>query len=151
MVHLPFMTSSADSPTGFSYPPEALAHLDHDEVAWLTTVTDSGAPSPTPIWFLRVGNDIVSFSEPTFRKVHNLRARPAATLHFNSDHAGQDIVVIHATVRLEEGAGPSSVPGYVEKYAEGLATWGMSVEDYDATSSVKLIITPRRIWLGPES
>ena len=39
----------------------------------------------------------------------------------------------------------------MEKYAEGLAEWGMPVADYDATSNVKLIITPRRIWLGPES
>ena len=101
------MAHDADSPTGFAYPPEALAHLDHDQVAWLTTVTDAGAPSPTPIWFLRVGDDIVSFSEPHFRKVHNLRARPAATLHFNSDRDGKDIVVIHATVRLEEGPGPT--------------------------------------------
>ncbi len=145
------MAPDSDPTSAVGFPAEAVAHLDHDEVAWLTTVTDTGAPSPTPIWFLRVGNEIVSFSEPAFRKVHNLRARPAATLHFNSDREGQDVVVIHATVRLEEGRGPSSVPGYVEKYAEGLATWGISVAEYDATSTVKLIITPRRFWLGPES
>ena len=135
----------------FTFPTEALTHLDRDQIAWLTTVTDAGAPSPTPVWFLRVGGEIVTFAEPGARKVANLRARPAATIHFDTDPAGQDVVVVHGSVRVEDGLPPSSVPGYVEKYADGLAVWGIAAEDFDASNTAKLIFTPRRVWLGPES
>lgn len=134
-----------------TFPTEALAHLDRDQIAWLTTVTDAGAPSPTPIWFLRVGGEIVTFAEPAARKVANVRARPAATIHFDTDPAGQDVVVVHGTVRVVDDLPPSSVPGYVEKYSEGLALWGIAPEDFDASNTAKLIFTPRRVWLGPES
>ncbi|WP_354577950.1 pyridoxamine 5'-phosphate oxidase family protein [Rhodococcus sp. PvR044] len=66
-------------------PPEARRHIAEDHIAWLTTVTDSGAPAPNPVWFVPDGDDLVVFSAPGSRKVHNIAERPTVTLNFNSD------------------------------------------------------------------
>lgn len=130
-------------------PADALRHLEHDLVAWLTTTTSTGAPSPTPVWFIRDGDAIVTFCEPASRKAANLRANPRATLHFNSDPHGQDIVVIHATAVVEDGHPPSAQPGYLDRYAASLDGWGTTGAELDTISDTRITLTPRRVWLGP--
>lgn len=79
-------------------PPEAERRIAEDQVAWLTTVTDRGAPAPNPVWFVPDGGDLVVFSERDTRKVHKIERRPAVALHFNSDPAGGDVVVVTGEV-----------------------------------------------------
>jgi PPOX class probable F420-dependent enzyme len=130
-------------------PAEARRHLEHDQVAWLTTVTDKGTPSPVPVWFLPDGDTVVVFSEPKARKVANVSARPRVTLHFNSDPAGQDIVVIAAMARVEPDVPPSTQPGYLEKYGSALATWGLTLDEFDRNTATRLRLEPISVWLGP--
>jgi PPOX class probable F420-dependent enzyme len=130
-------------------PAEARRHLEHDQVAWLTTVTAKGTPAPVPVWFLPDGDTVVVFSEPQSRKVANISAQPRVTLHFNSDPAGQDIVVIAASAHVEPNIPPSTQPGYLDKYGSALATWGLTVEEFDRTTTTRLRLRPISVWLGP--
>jgi PPOX class probable F420-dependent enzyme len=130
-------------------PPDALRHLEHDEVAWLTTVTKRGAPSPTPVWFVWDGQTAAVFCEPDARKVSNIAAQPLVTLHFNSDPAGQDVVVISADAAVvTDGPGPSDHPGYLTKYFRAIGRLGMTVAEFDAQSTTRIQLTPIRAWLG---
>jgi hypothetical protein len=45
-------------------PAEAQRRIAGDDVAWLTTVADSGAPAPNPVWFVPDGGDLLVFSTP---------------------------------------------------------------------------------------
>jgi PPOX class probable F420-dependent enzyme len=129
-------------------PPQAHHRVAHDHVAWLTTVTDSGAPAPNPVWFVQDGDDLVVFSDPTARKVHNIAKRPAVTIHFNSNAEGGDVVIISGQAALTHGKPPSALNGYLEKYESTITgPLGMTVEDIDQTYNTEVRIRPTRIRL----
>lgn len=128
---------------------EARRHVESDQVAWLTTVTRTGAPAPTPVWFVADGESLIIMSEPTARKIENIKRNPRVTLHFNSDHDGQDIVVIYANAAVEPNQSPAAQPGYTAKYAAAITRLGMTGQEFDRTSTTLIRLTPIRTWLGP--
>lgn len=131
-------------------PAEARRRIESDVVAWLTTITGSGAPAPNLVWFVSDGNDLIVFSAPSSRKVHNIKQRPQVCLHFNSDATGGDIVIINGLAELTSGQKLSAQPGYLTKY-ESVITGelGTTVEAIDAEFDTRIRITPTRIRLTP--
>src|SRR5262245_30670523 len=101
-------------------PPGARSRLKSDHVIWLTTVTDQGAPAPYPVWFVVDVDDIVVFSEPNARRVHNIGRRPRVSLNFNSDPEGGDVWVLTGRASTTPDTAPSSASGYVAKYQQSI-------------------------------
>lgn len=131
-------------------PPEAQRRIAEDHVAWLTTVTDSGAPAPNPVWFAADGDDLVVFSEPAARKVHNIEQRPAVTLHFNSDSEGGDVVIVSGTASVTYDRSPSGLRPYLDKYETSITEMlGTTVDHIDETYNTEIRIRPARIRLTP--
>jgi PPOX class probable F420-dependent enzyme len=131
-------------------PAEAQRRLDQDEVAWLTTVTDSGAPAPNPVWFVPDGEDLLVFSAPGAWKVHNVERRPKVTLHFNSDAHGGDIVVITGEATVTRDRPPSSVAAYLDKYESSITgALETTVAEIDSTYNTEIRIRPTRVRLTP--
>ena len=128
-------------------PPEAQRRIDADQVAWLTTVSDRGAPTPNPVWFIADGDQLVVYSEPTSRKVHNIEQRPLVSLHFNSDADGGDVVVVAGRAELTPAQKLSSQPGYLDKYEAGFRALDMDIGVADATYSTRITITPTKVRL----
>lgn len=129
-------------------PPEAQRRIRDDDVVWLTTVTDSGVPAPNPVWFVPDGDDLVVFSSPESRRVHNLGARPTVSLNFNTTPDGGDVVVIVGTAALTPNVAPSGQPGYLDKYSGAIADeLHTTVEEIDATYSTRIRIRPDRVRL----
>jgi PPOX class probable F420-dependent enzyme len=127
-------------------PPAALRHIEHDLVAWLTTVDKSGTPVPTPVWFIPEGEDLVVFSQPGSKKIANIGRHPRVTLHFNCDADGYDLAVLTGDATVEPDQRPSEQPGYVDKYRESLRRLDAKPEQFDGAYSVKLRIRPVRVW-----
>lgn|SRR5688500_5752595 len=127
-------------------PPEALEHVRHDQVAWLTTVSRSGAPAPVPVWFVDDDGDLVVFSEPGSRKIDNIRRQPQVTLHFNSDPDGVDVVVIKARATVEPDVKPSTQPGYQDKYRAAMEGLPFTMDDLDKDFTTRLRLTPVGVW-----
>lgn len=131
-------------------PAEAARRLAEDQVAWLTTVTDAGAPAPNPVWFVPDGDTVVVFTAPGTRKVHNIEQRPLVCLHFNSDATGGEVVIINGRAELEPKVAPSSQPGFVEKYGRAIALeLNSTVEEIDATYATLIRIHPIKVRLTP--
>lgn len=129
-------------------PPEARRRIADDQVVWLTTVTDRGAPAPNPVWFVADGDDLVVFTAPGSRKVHNIERRPTVTLHFNSDSAGGDVVIITGEVEMVHDQPPSGFPGYLDKYEAAVTgPLEMTVDELDQTYNTRLRIRPIRVRL----
>lgn len=129
-------------------PSEAVRRIDQDRVVWLTTVTDRGAPAPNPVWFVADGDDLVVFSEPGARKVHNIERRPTVSLHFNSDSEGGDVVVITGTASIAHGKKPSGLPAYIDKYESSITgLLATTVDEIDGTYTTELRIRPARVRL----
>jgi PPOX class probable F420-dependent enzyme len=126
-------------------PDRAVHRLTEDHVVWLTTVTDSGAPAPNPVWCALDGDEIVVFTSPTSRRVHNLEQRPAVSLHFNTDHLGGDVVVINGTAKVVRPSKPSRLASYVAKYEQAMAELhDLTLEQFDATFDTEIRIRPER-------
>jgi PPOX class probable F420-dependent enzyme len=128
------------------FPADVQRRLDADQVVWLTTVTESGAPSPNPVWFVEDGEDIVVFSAPDTHKVRNIAARPTVTLNFNSDPHGGDIVVITGQATATPNVLPSTNQAYVAKYAAAIRDeLQTTLEDIDGTYHTELRIRPTNV------
>ena len=134
--------------TPVELPPEARRRIAADHVVWLTTVTDRGVPAPNPVWFVPDGDDLLVFSDPRSRKVHNIERRPTVTLHFNSDPRGGDVVVFVGEAEVTHGRPPSRAPGYLEKYeADIVGPLHTTVEEIDRTYNTRLQIRPTKVRL----
>jgi PPOX class probable F420-dependent enzyme len=127
-------------------PPDAVRHIEQDQVVWFTSVSDGGVPAPNPVWFVPDGDDLVVFSQPSSRRVHNIGARPVVTLHFNSDPSGGDVVVITGRASVTHGSKPSALPAYLEKYeSEITGALGTTVAEIDATYDTEIRVRPTRV------
>ncbi|GAA0629119.1 TIGR03667 family PPOX class F420-dependent oxidoreductase [Kutzneria viridogrisea] len=132
-------------------PEQAARRLAEERFLWLTTITANGAPAPTPVWFVPQGADLVVYSEPNARKIANIERQPLVSAHFNADPEGHEIVVLHCRAQVERGVSVAAHTEYLAKYREGLAALGQTVEQADQLYTVRLRLTPRRVWLGPEA
>ncbi len=124
--------------------------LQHDQIAWLTTVTPEGMPQSSPVWFIWDGESFLVYSEPDKPKVRNIEGHAQVSLHLEGDRRGGDVVTMEGTARIDRGA-PSAeaVPAYVEKYRDGFERLSMSAAKFAAAYSVPIRIRPSRprAWL----
>ena len=121
----------------------AARHLREDFVVWLTTVSPTGKPQPSPVWFLWDGATTVRVhSLATTSRARNLAANPNVSLNFGGDHSGGDIVVFSGTAREVPDAEPAAADAsYVAKYAAGLARIGLTAEQFSLQYSAVIEIT----------
>ena len=119
----------------------ARTRLEHDEVAWLTTVGPDGQPQSSPVWFLWHDGDVYIASEPAALKVANIAANPRVALHLEGAGASDIVVTMEGSATRTSG-----VPAdrYAAKYATELAHIGMTAADYLARFSVAIRIAPTR-------
>lgn len=103
------------------------------------------------MWFVPEGDDgdhLVVFTAPGSRKVHNIEQRPTVTLHFNSDPAGGDVVVITGQAELAHDHPPSASPGYLDRYeADITGPLDTTVQAIDETYNTRVRIRPTRVRL----
>lgn len=133
-------------------PSEVALRLAHDSVGWLTTITDSGAPAPNPVWFVSEAGALIVFAEPSSRKVHNIRQRPSVCLHLNSDPDGGEIVIVNGDADVTTEQAASQLDAYVAKYSSQITgPLGMTLDTFDGTYSAKIRIQPSRLRLTPGS
>lgn len=124
--------------------------LTEDHIAWLTTVSPKGRPSPRPVWFIWTGDSCVIYSQPGAAKLTHIAANDAVSLHFNSNPHGGDIVVVTGRAELlPDAPRADGWPGLLDKYADLLVTIGMSAEHFVGTYTVALHVIPERAWTMP--
>jgi PPOX class probable F420-dependent enzyme len=131
------------------------AHAAADErlraepIAWLTTVTPSGQPQSTPVWFLWEGGEFLIFGAASGPKTRSIEANPRVSLHLEGNRQGGDNVIFEGTARLEE-AGPraADVPDYVAKYHALIARNGWTPDSFSDLYPHVIWVTPTRarIW-----
>lgn len=120
--------------------------LRTEKAIWLTTVNPDGTPQPNPVWFTWDGSTILVYSHNQAVRLRNLRANARVALNFDSEEGMSDVHVITGTARIAADEPPvDRCRPYMEKYAAAVKDeLGSSLEDYTATYSVALRITPER-------
>jgi PPOX class probable F420-dependent enzyme len=121
--------------------------LREEEVAWVTTVTTSGAPLPRPIWFLWDGADSVLVYSRRGARINNIQANPRVTFNFDGDAHGGDIVVLSGRAGIDRAApGVDRDDAYLEKYGRSIERTGMSLETFAERFAVPVRIRFHRLY-----
>lgn len=132
--------------TSSDFGQRAARRLTEEQVAWLSTVDSNGTPQPVPVWFLWDGQTAIIYSQPGQAKIRNVERTGRASLNFNSDFHGGDVVVLTGTAEIEPSAPAADQnPAYVEKYADGIASINMTPESFAAAYSVPIRLTPAKL------
>lgn len=121
----------------------ALRRLKKERIVWLTTVDAQGRPQPRPVWFHWNGDDVLIFSRPRTGKVRQLAGNPHASLHFNADEHGNDVLVFLGDARLgAEPVDPQRRKAYLRKYRGGIEELGDTPDSFLASYSVPIFVRP---------
>ncbi|HEY7469672.1 MAG TPA: TIGR03667 family PPOX class F420-dependent oxidoreductase [Acidimicrobiia bacterium] len=111
--------------------PEIAVRLDEELVGWLTTVTQTGQPQSSIVWFLRKDGELLIYSQKGARKLSNLRAHPKVAFNLRSDEHGDEYVTIEATATVEDSAPPAhEVPAYLAKYEGEIGRLGWTPPEF---------------------
>lgn len=123
-----------------------LDRLKNEQVIWLTAIDDRGYAQPNPVWFLWEDDSLLIYSIPKSRHVRYIEARPQVTLHFNTDQAGNDVMVLTGEARLDPSAPPGDQhPEYLEKYSQGIKDINMSPESFAKDYSAAFRVRPTHL------
>ncbi len=124
--------------------------LSSEPVVWLSTVRPDGAPHLVPIWFTWDGSSLLVFSKPGAQKVRNLRANPVAMLALGEPEDDFDVALAEARVELFDAPATELPNAHLAKYGDRMAALGLSPDEFVATYSQVLRITPTRSlpWHG---
>jgi PPOX class probable F420-dependent enzyme len=117
--------------------------LEREPVVWLSTVRPEGGPHLVPIWFWWDGEALLVFSKPGAQKVRNLRPQPSVMLAHGDAEDDFDVGLLRGRAELLEAPTSEVLPAaHLDKYADKLASIGLSAEEYAATYSQVIRIVP---------
>ena len=120
--------------------------LQHELIAWLTTVSPRGAPITIPIWFLWQGGDsLLVYSQPNTAKLRNIAANPRVCLHLNDEGAGQAIVIMIGRAALSDDPPADQIDVYIEKYRSLIDSYGWTPASFAADYSVPFRVHVERL------
>jgi PPOX class probable F420-dependent enzyme len=124
----------------------AAERLGRDAVAWITSVTASGQPQSSVVWFLVHDEAIYIGSKPTSAKVANIRANSNVSFHLNSDANGFDVVTVDSDAEILDAYPRGVQDAYLAKYERKIREELQTTPDaLLAEYSTIVRITPRRV------
>lgn len=124
--------------------------LRDERVLWLTVVAPSATPQPTPVWFVRSGDDIIIYNDRDAARLDWIEERPRVALHLNSDHDGGDFVVLTGRAELREDAPPpDEQPEYLAKYGAEMERIMGSAAAFAEQYSVAAVISVDHVRAAP--
>jgi PPOX class probable F420-dependent enzyme len=119
--------------------------LRDELIIWLTTVTPSGQPQTSAVWFLWDGTEFLVYSLPNTARTRNIEAHPRVSLNLDGDGQGGSIVTIEGMARIDlEAPASKEMPAYAAKYLAKIAGNGWTPESFAADYPIPIRITPTR-------
>ena len=136
--------SAIDFTTEFGQ--RALNRLGNEQVIWVTTTSKSGAPQPSPVWFVWEEGRVLIYSQPNTPKVRGIERNPRVSLNFNATHSGDDVVVFNGTAEIL-GTEPSSdkIAAYQAKYGSSITGLNHTPESFAADYSVVIQVNLEKL------
>lgn len=124
----------------------ALSRLAGEPIIWLTTVTASGQPQATPVWFIWTAGEVIIYGAKNGPKNRNIAANPRVCLHLEGDGRGGSNVILEGTARIDSGGAPADdMPEYVNKYRSIIDSYGWTPEGFARDYPHLIRVTPTRV------
>jgi PPOX class probable F420-dependent enzyme len=130
----------------FATRPQVAAELDAELVGWLTTVSLTGQPQSSVVWFLRDGDDVLIYSQAKAKKLDNIVANPKVAFNLRGDPEGDRIATIEGTASIDRSPTPAhEVLPYLAKYEGEIIRLGWTTPEFAVDYSVLIRLTIDRI------
>ena len=114
-------------------------------IIWFTTVSPSGQPQTSAVWFLWDGEAFLIYSLPGTARTRNIEANPRVSLNLDGDGQGGAVVTIEGMARIDlEAPASTEVPEYSAKYRQKIAGHGWTPESFAVDYPIPILITPAR-------
>jgi PPOX class probable F420-dependent enzyme len=129
--------------------PELAGRLDEDLVGWLTTVTPSGQPQSSVVWFLRAGDELLIYSKPHATKLANIASNPKVAFNLRGDLEGDIVATFEATATIvDEPTPPHEDPTYLAKYRSQIERLGWTPAQFasEYATLIRLSLDRIRAW-----
>jgi PPOX class probable F420-dependent enzyme len=129
--------------------PELAGRLDGELVGWLTTVSPSGQPQSSVVWFLRDSNDILIYSRPDATKLANIAVNAKVAFNLQGDEMGDSMATFEGTATLVESPTPPHEDlDYFDKYQHQISRLGWTPEQFaeDYSALIRISIDRVRAW-----
>jgi PPOX class probable F420-dependent enzyme len=129
--------------------PELAGRLDEDLVGWLTTVTPSGQPQSSVVWFLRDGDDLLIYSKPGTTKLENIASNPKVAFNLRGDLEADMVATFEATATILDQPIPAHEDAaYLAKYRSQIERLGWTPEEFaaDYSTLIRLRLDRIRAW-----
>ena len=123
--------------------------LDDDLVGWLTTVTESGQPQSSVVWFIRDGDDLLVYSKPDATKLANITVNPKIAFNLRGDELGDTMATFEGTAEVVESpTPPHRDPAYLDKYSGEISRLGWVPDQFadDYSALIRITIDRIRSW-----
>lgn len=130
----------------FEERPDIQERLDSEIVAWMTTVSPSGQPQTSPVWFLVSDETFVIYSLSGTPRTRNIVGNPRVCLNLNSTPDGGDLVIIEGLAELvPDGPAANEDEAYVAKFRGPMADLSMTPESFAVDYPVRIHVRPTRL------
>ncbi len=126
--------------------PELAARMDQELVGWLTTVSPTGQPQSSVVWFLRDGDDLLVYSQPDATKMSNISANQKIAFALRTDELGDSMATFEGTATVVDS--PTSLnqePAYLAKYQDQMERLEGTPEEFAAEYSALIRISIERV------
>jgi PPOX class probable F420-dependent enzyme len=133
----------------FGTRPELVLELDHEYVGWLTTVSPTGQPQSSIVWFLRDLDDLLIYSQAAARKLTNIEGNPRVAFNLRGDAQGDRVASLEGTATIDRSPMPAHEdPRYLAKYQGEIVRLGWTPPEFakDYPVLIRLHIDRIRSW-----
>jgi PPOX class probable F420-dependent enzyme len=133
----------------FDRRPELVLDLDQEYVGWLTTVSATGQPQSSIVWFLRDLDDLLIYSQAAARKLTNIEANPRVAFNLRGDAQGDRVASFEGTATIDRSPTPAHEdPRYLAKYQGEIVRLGWTPPEFarDYPVLIRLHIDRIRSW-----
>lgn len=119
--------------------------LDRDLIGFLTAVNEQGQPQTAPVWFVRDGDDLVVYNQPTTPRLTSIAANPRVSFVLRGDPRGSGMASFEGSAAVEDLPPAKDFPGYLEKYAGEIEHLGWTPESFSEDYRIGVRITITRV------
>ncbi|HET9897884.1 MAG TPA: TIGR03667 family PPOX class F420-dependent oxidoreductase [Streptosporangiaceae bacterium] len=125
---------------------EAAERLKTEPCIWLTTVSKTGQPQSSLVWFLWDGAEFLIYGSKTGHKTPNIKGNSRVSLNLDSNGSGGGVITFEGKARIDEaGQPPAQVPDYAAKYQAQVDAFGWTFDQIAGDYPHVIKVSPTRV------
>jgi PPOX class probable F420-dependent enzyme len=119
--------------------------LDRELIAFLTAINEDGQPQTSPVWFVRDGEDLIVYNQPSSPRFASIAAHPKVAFNLRGDVHGHAVITLEGEAVAVDLPPATEFPGYLGKYRQDIEDLGWTPEQFASDYRAGIRITVTRV------